>query len=250
MQKRGLFIIGGAIFGVVAIFLLDGLVNDVELKERLLDRTHWKDLYGFTIQNIMWVVFFVGIGELFGIFSEVMQKSRGFEKHYLPEDDITILEIKDMPKIAKRVKEDDKTKDSLANFIKKLIIQFQTTKSTEQVANMLNYQIEIKSLEIENRFNTIRYISWFIPTMGFIGTVIGIADALHYAGVVNGTGDHFVAELTKRLAFAFDTTFLALVMSAVIVFLIHVIQGKYEENLVKIANYCLDNFVNRLYIQR
>ena len=96
----------------------------------------------------------------------------------------------------------------------------------------------------------IRYITWLIPTMGFIGTVIGIATSLAYAGEVNGQGDQFVAELTARLAVAFDTTFVALVMSAILVFIMHLTQGREEKNLVTIGQYTLDNFINRLYTEK
>ena len=95
------------------------------------------------------------------------------------------------------------------------------------------------------------FTNLFMVMIGcFIGTVIGIAQALAYAGEVNGVGDRFVAELTSKLALAFDTTFVALLMSAVLVFLTHLIQGKDEKNLVKIGQYCLDNFINRLYTQK
>jgi len=238
------------VFGIIAIFILDTIISNEMIKNRFLDRDHWGDYYGFTFQNIMWVVFFVGLGEIFFIYQGVNERNLGFNKRYLPEDDITILESLDMKNISKEINKDAKIDGSLANFIKKLIIQFQISHSSEQVGTMLNYQLDMRSAMIDSEFNMVRYISWFIPTLGFIGTVIGIAQALAYAGEVNGVGDRFVAELTSKLALAFDTTFVALLMSAVLVFLTHLIQGKDEKNLVKIGQYCLDNFINRLYTQK
>ena len=63
----------------------------------------------------------------------------------------------------------------------------------------------------------VRYVVWAIPTLGFIGTVLGISLALAFAGAVDLQDPNLLAELTKRLAVAFDTTLLALVMSAVLV---------------------------------
>jgi biopolymer transport protein ExbB/TolQ len=238
------------ILGIITIFLLDIVITDGLIKDRLIDRSHWEVYYGFTIQNMMWVLFFIGLGELLYRFLDIVTINSGIKRKYLPEDDYSILESSDMSILSKDIREDAKVDGSLANFIKKLIMQFQTSQSIEQTLNMLNAQLEIESSKIDTRYNMIRYITWLIPTFGFIGTVMGIANALAYAGAVNGQGDKFVAELTARLAMAFDTTFVALVMSAILVFIMHLTQGREEKNLVLIGQYSLDNFINRLYIEK
>jgi biopolymer transport protein ExbB/TolQ len=93
----------------------------------------------------------------------------------------------------------------------------------------------------------IRYIVWLIPSLGFIGTVIGISLALGFAGQVDLQDPSLLAELTKRLAVAFNTTLLALVMSAVVVLIQHVVQARDEGALNEVGQYCLDNLINRLY---
>jgi biopolymer transport protein ExbB/TolQ len=179
---------------------------------------------------------------------EIRTYEKQFYKKYLPEDIYTIIELSELPKISTAIKQDTKVTGSLADFIQKLLMQFQTSKSMEQTLNMLNAQLEIRNNIIDLNYNIIRYLSWLIPTLGFIGTVVGIANALAYAGKVNGQGATFVAELTQKLALAFDTTLVALVMSAVVVFLTHIIQGKEENNLTQVGQYCLDNLINKLYI--
>lgn len=250
-QNRRLVIFAIMILlGVATIFILDATISDNLIKDRFLDRSHWDEYYGLTIQNLMWILFFIGLGELLYRYIEIHTINVGMRKHYLPEDDYSILEINDMSELSQDVKEDAKVDGSLASFVKKLIMQFQTSHSIEQTQNMLNAQLEIQSSKIDTHYNMIRYITWLIPTLGFIGTVIGIATALAYAGEVNGQGDQFVAELTARLAVAFDTTFVALVMSAILVFIMHLTQGREEKNLVAIGQYTLDNFINRLYIEK
>jgi len=249
-NRRLIIFIVMIILGVATIFILDAMISDTLIKDRFLDRSHWDEYYGMTIQNIMWILFFIGLGELLYRFLEISEINAGMNRHYLPEDDHSILEINDMSTLSQEVKHDAKIDGSLANLVKKLIMQFQTSHSIEQTQNMLNAQLEIQSSKIDTYYNMIRYITWLIPTMGFIGTVIGIATALAYAGEVNGQGDQFVAELTARLAVAFDTTFVALVMSAILVFIMHLTQGREEKNLVTIGQYTLDNFINRLYTQK
>jgi flagellar motor component MotA len=120
-------------------------------------------------------------------------------------------------------------------------------KSPNETHQMLNSQLEMMQYKLDVDYNMIRYLSWLIPTLGFIGTVVGIANALAYAGIPGkAEEDVFLAELTSRLAVAFDTTLVALIMSAILVYIMHLMQGR-EENIVqKCGEYCLNNFINRL----
>ena len=53
--------------------------------------------------------------------------------------------------------------------------------------------------------------------------------------------------MTTKLGLAFNTTFLALILAAILVFLQHIAQGREEEALNSTGQYCLDNLINRLY---
>ena len=58
------------------------------------------------------------------------------------------------------------------------------------------------------------YAVWVLPLLGFIGTVVGISDAIGGLGTVFAEGDRQAAlELVLgALHFAFDTTFAGLVL--------------------------------------
>jgi hypothetical protein len=77
----------------------------------------------------------------------------------------------------------------------------------------------------------IDYIAWSLPTIGFIGTVIGISLALNDADKValaKGALEQGSAidAVTSLLGVAFDTTLLALIASALILLLVSVVQMK------------------------
>ena len=55
--------------------------------------------------------------------------------------------------------------------------------------------------------------------------------------------------MTLELGVAFNTTLLALMMSAVLVFFMHVSQGREETALNDAGQYCLDHLVNRLVVE-
>lgn len=249
-QKRGLIAVAMVLLGFATVVVLNSLIADEFMKARIIGFDAENDAYLTSMQTIMWVAFFVALGELFYRLLHVLTIEKSLQQSYLPDDGYTIIELDDLPSIAKKIEKDAQTNGTLASFIKKLLMQFQTSNSIEQTLNMLNAQLEMRSSLIDLHYNMVRYLSWFIPTLGFIGTVVGIASALKYAGDVNGQGATFVADLTAKLAVAFDTTLVALMMSAVIVFLMHIIQGREESDLVESGQYCLDNFINRLYIEQ
>ncbi len=216
----------------------------------LIDRD--RGTYPLTVQNVMWVVFLLGLGELFVRWREAWAERRQLRAGYLPEDETTVLQPPDLRRIYARARDAARPGSAgarrfLPRLIQRVAIQFQTSRSVEQASTLLNSSLELFLHEIDLRYSMTRYIIWLIPSLGFIGTVIGISLALAYAGQVDLQDPTLLAELTKRLAVAFNTTLLALVMSAVLVLIQHVVQAREEGVLNQVGQYCLDNLINRLY---
>tara|TARA_B100000965_G_scaffold390080_1_gene396504 strand:- start:3191 stop:3847 length:657 start_codon:yes stop_codon:yes gene_type:complete len=94
---------------------------------------------------------------------------------------------------------------------------------------------EIYSIMIENKFDLfqldlsfIKYISWAIPSIGFIGTVRGIGEALSRASeAIDGD----ITGMTTSLGVAFNSTFVALLLSIVLMFIITRIEYM-QDNLI------------------
>lgn len=108
---------------------------------------------------------------------------------------------------------------------------------------MLNSSLELIAHRVDLRYSLLRYLVWMIPTMGFIGTVVGIAAAL---GLIDPNNPDLQV-VTANLAVAFNTTIVALAESAVLVFLLGSTQRREEEAVNLAGSYCLKNLVNRLY---
>ncbi len=206
--------------------------------------------YPLTVQNAMWLVLGVGFGELLLRYLDARAERRELANGYLPEDGRTILQLPDLRHIAARVgtaSQNGTGERYLPRLIQRVIFQFQSSRSVDQSHTLLNSSLELFLHEIDLRYSMIRYVVWVIPTLGFIGTVIGISLALAFAGAVDIQDPTLLAELTKRLAVAFNTTLLALVMSAILVLIQHVVQAQEERALNRAGQYCLDNLINRLY---
>ena len=225
--------------------------GEITLGAVLLDRG--SSIYPFTIQNLMWVVFAVGIAETV---IRLMRGGRELEQlraGLLPEDATTMLRAPDLAAVYDRVRPTAETEQHyLQRLISRVVLQFQAGRSVEQANSLLNSSLELLQHEIELKYTVLRYLVWVIPTLGFIGTVVGIALALGEAGHIPDMDDPdqlqpWMQALTGRLGLAFNTTLLALVLSAVLVLLMHVAQQREESVLNRSGQYCLDNLINRLY---
>ena len=59
--------------------------------------------------------------------------------------------------------------------------RFSTTASIPAVSEAVREQCDIEADKLDSELSMVRYISWAIPSIGFIGTVRGIGDALGQA---------------------------------------------------------------------
>ena len=260
-QYRVVVAMAALLSGVIVIAIISLVLPkpdssaDFVLANILFDRS--RDIYPLTLQNAMWLIFFVGLGELWVRFHAGNTERRLLGWGLLPEDDASMLRASDLAPIYARVVGHPASRQRfLPRLISRVSLQFQASQSVEQANSLLNSSLELLQHEVELRYNMLRYIMWFIPTLGFIGTVVGIALALaaassHFPDITDGEAVQiWVAELTGNLGLAFNTTFIALLMAAILVFLMHIAQGREESALNGAGQYCLDNLINRLYEDR
>ncbi len=249
-------VLGGLLAGCLFLAVLSAWLSAPEPGQVtaggiLLDRA--SPAYPLTIQNVMWLLFFGGMGDVLRRFARGGGESRQVGKGLLPEDAETMLRARDLGAIYKRVRPTDGEEPYfLQRLIARVALQFQGSRSVDQSSTVLNSSLELMQHEIELKYNMIRYLVWLIPTLGFIGTVVGIALSLREAGNMPNMGNQealreWLKAVTGSLALAFNTTMVALLLSAVLVFLLHLAQGREESALNRAGQYCLDNLINRLY---
>lgn len=248
--NRG-YIAIASILAALAFLVFMHFALSEDIARLLLDKGSKALPYPFTIQNIMWIMFFIGLGELYFRYQESRISNAHLRITYLPEDDQVVLQPKDLGPIFKSVKENSKDESAfLPRLIHQAVMQFQSSRSVEQAAMLVNSQLELFSHQLDLKYSMLRYVSWLLPTLGFIGTVYGIAITLAVAGNANPEDPALLGNLTKSLAVAFNTTLLALLQSAFIVYLMHLTQGREERALNTSGQYCLNNLINRLYVRQ
>lgn len=121
--------------------------------------------------------------------------------------------------------------------------RFSSTRNVQDVASSTHTLCESESDRLDSELSMIRYISWAIPAIGFIGTVRGIGDALAQADkAVQGD----IAGVTQSLGVAFNSTLIALLISILLMFLVHQIQLMQERLVFEVENYTDDKLIRHM----
>lgn len=109
------------------------------------------------------------------------------------------------------------------------------TGSVQNLSDAVESSIDALAVRQEAENSMIRYLIWAIPSIGFIGTVRGIGQALSLADQALA-GD--IAGMTNSLGVAFNSTLVALLISIFLMFLFHQLQRLQDGLLVDIQAYC------------
>jgi biopolymer transport protein ExbB/TolQ len=119
--------------------------------------------------------------------------------------------------------------------------RFNTTRSIQDVSSVVKDVCNTEAERLESELSIVRYIAWAIPSIGFLGTVRGIGEALGQAQSAV-TGD--ILGVTTSLGVAFNSTFIALVVSIIIMFVLYQLQLLQDRLVLDTQDYC-DNYLIR-----
>jgi biopolymer transport protein ExbB/TolQ len=121
--------------------------------------------------------------------------------------------------------------------------RFSTTRNIQDVSSSTHTIFESEADRLESELSMIRYISWAIPSIGFIGTVRGIGEALAQADkAVQGD----ITGVTQSLGVAFNSTFIALLISIFLMFLVYQLQLLQERLVFDSENYVDDKLIRHM----
>lgn len=138
---------------------------------------------------------------------------------------------------------DDRRQMLLPRALLNALQRFSSTRNIQDVSSSTHTICESEADRLESELSMIRYISWAIPSIGFIGTVRGIGEALAQADkAVQGD----IAGVTQSLGVAFNSTFIALLISIFLMFLVYQLQLMQERLVFDSENYCDDKLIRHL----
>lgn len=137
----------------------------------------------------------------------------------LPED------AKDYARQLEALPEQDKP-TLVVRALQRTLDRFSSTRSIRDSAETSKAVCDSEADRLDSGLAMIRYIAWAIPAIGFIGTVRHIGDALLQAHKAV-TGD--ITGVTSGLGIAFNATFVALMLTLILMFFLHQLQQAQEQ---------------------
>jgi len=146
----------------------------------------------------------------------------------------------------------DGSQSFLINRVVRGLEHFRIRKSTPEAASMLASQSEIDANSVDSSYTLLNVFIWAIPILGFIGTVIGISQAVGgFSSDLTSAADieqmkESLNAVTGGLATAFETTLIALVMSILIMFPSSSLRKAEEDLLNWVDEYTNENLLRRL----
>ncbi len=198
------------------------------------------------IQMFTYFLFFYGLFELQQMSKKVSREREAFDLQILPEQEQYVLAPEDVAKIKlKAIEVGKKSSYQLVELIKKACTKFRANHSVSETMDIVSKSSSIIERNSESEQSMVHYIAWAIPSVGFIGTVIGIASSMSAAG--NAVSQDGIEQVTALLNIAFDTTLVALFLSLILMYWIHNVQGRLENFHAQLEEYVIENLVNRIY---
>ena len=196
---------------------------------------------GGYVQSITYLAFFWAWFEVQEKLKVIARERKAFKMNFIPTNDKHVFMPQDINNLKfKLIEFEKKEKYILSDLLKKACTKFRTSGSLSELIDIVSIQIEVSQEKSEGDQSVIRYLTWVIPSVGFVGTVIGISQAL----IVANTGD--MEKITMLLGVAFDTTLVALVLSIIIMWFVHRLQEETDRFHSDLKEFVIDNLINKI----
>ena len=173
----------------------------------------------------------------------VLSENKMLDLQWLPLASGEKILPADAAKLARPLVNNDNARFLLPRALANALQRFGAQSSIQEVAASVRDVCDAEAQRLESELAMIRYIAWAIPSIGFIGTVRGIGEALGNAHLaINGD----IASVTASLGVAFNSTFIALLISIGIMFFTHQLTLLQERLVLSTQQYCEDHLIRHL----
>jgi len=166
---------------------------------------------------------------------EVKDKDNDNDKDSLDIDSI-------IEKLDKQIPEDCLS-SPLVQTLRSSLWRYSATRNVQNLSDAIESNLDALAVRQDSENTMIRYLIWAIPSIGFIGTVRGIGQALSMADQALA-GD--ISGMTDSLGVAFNSTLVALLISIFLMFLFHQLQRLQDTQILDTQEYCEKYLLNRI----
>ncbi|GAA4431289.1 MotA/TolQ/ExbB proton channel family protein [Bremerella cremea] len=240
------------LIGFVSMLVFMGLMYPS--KGTYIGGLFWEGgMQGVIIQALSTFLFFWAIAILWKKHRKIARQRDYLLMDVLPTDISNEIRVDTLDRYVENIRglPGEHGESFLINRVLRGLQHFRVRQSASDTATMMASQSEIDSNNVASSYTPLKVLIWAIPTMGFIGTVLGISLAVaSLAGALSGDDPKqllaSLREMFSGLGTAFNTTLVALVMSMIIKFPMSSLQKSEEGVLNWVDEYCNENLLRRL----
>jgi biopolymer transport protein ExbB/TolQ len=127
--------------------------------------------------------------------------------------------------------------------IRRALKRFGETADVQDAATTVHDYCESEAARLDSELALIRFCVWAVPAIGFVGTVRGIGNALAGAQLAL-RGD--TSAVTSGLGVSFNSTFVALITSIILMYVIHELQLRQERLVLDTEQHVDDAVISNL----
>jgi biopolymer transport protein ExbB/TolQ len=199
--------------------------------------------------------FFLGLAILAIKFFKLRLQYRALELAAVPQHHEFVLNETTAKTVLERLRSlvDDVRHFILLNRIERALSSLHNIGGVSDVSTILQTQAENDENQIASSYALINAMTWAIPVLGFVGTVLGLTLAMANFNV--GAGDpaqikDSLGQVVSGLSTAFETTLVGLVFALVLHLLADLMQERETDFLDECNDYCHAHVVSKLRVRR
>ncbi len=185
---------------------------------------------------------------------KLKNQRKAFELDILPEDPNFVLSPRTAREILDRIylQVDQPSCYALLDRIDIALSNLKNLGNITGVSECLAGQASNDEDYLSNSYTILNGFIWAIPVLGFIGTVIGLSDAVGGFGKVVAKGADIeelkaaLGGVTSGLSVAFETTLIALVLALIVQLFAKFVNNQEELFMDECADYCNRNIVAKM----
>jgi biopolymer transport protein ExbB/TolQ len=222
-----------------------------------LPKAHWFTAMflerGFTPYPTM-LLFFWALAILFLKSQKLRLQAQALTLSAVPQEPDFLLNRESAKAVLARIHSlvDNASHFLLLNRIERALSNLKNIGQISDVASILRNQADYDEQQISSSYSTVHSFLWAIPVLGFIGTVLGLRQAIGALGLTLQSGGDINAirqslqAVTAGLATKFETTLVALICAVIIQLLCAFMQSFESEFLDACNDYCHANVTSKL----
>ncbi|MCK5665504.1 MAG: MotA/TolQ/ExbB proton channel family protein [Thiotrichaceae bacterium] len=186
-------------------------------------------------QEICFILMLWGCFLIATIYQEILKTKYLFSVDLLEDEDNDDFDVDSMiDRLDEQIPE-ELLSSPLVRVLRSSLWRYAVTKNVQNLSDAIESNLEALAIRQDSENTMIRYLIWAIPSIGFIGTVRGIGQALSQADQALA-GD--IAGMTDSLGIAFNSTLVALLISIFLMFLFHQLQRLQDSQILDTQAYC------------